>query len=345
LGRALPPGYTVRPAALDDVEATVAMLNAASRALSGENQHTVNNWRNTWQAPDFNLAERTRLVLAADGALAGYAALRGSAPYTHLKQWGRVHPDHLGRGLGTYLVGWTETLARQVAAQAPVGQAVKLQTGAKHLDAGTQSLLLAAGFERVRHYLHMAIEFDSPPPAPHWPVGFSVRAFVPGPDDEPTYRAMRSAFRDSWDYVEEPVDTGFTHWRHRWQHDPEFDPSRCFLAVTNVDERIAGTVFCHWSPTQQPEAGWIYSLGVLREFRRQGLAQALLRHCFVELYGRGQRRAALGVDAASPTGATDLYEKAGMHSVEAKMHTTWEKQLTASTPEVNGAPLPKDTEP
>jgi hypothetical protein len=39
---------------------------------------------------------------------------------------------------------------------------------------------------------------------------------------------------------------------------------------------------------------------------------ALLKHSFVELYRRGKTEVGLGVDADSLTGATRLYEKAGM---------------------------------
>jgi len=39
----------------------------------------------------------------------------------------------------------------------------------------------------------------------------------------------------------------------------------------------------------------------------------LLRNAFVEFYRRGKRKAGLGVDAQSLTGALRLYENAGMH--------------------------------
>jgi mycothiol synthase len=60
-------------------------------------------------------------------------------------------------------------------------------------------------------------------------------------------------------------------------------------------------------------AGWIGAIGVLRPWRQRGLGLALLRHAFGEFYRRGQPRAGLGVDAQNPTGATRLYERAGMH--------------------------------
>ncbi len=60
--------------------------------------------------------------------------------------------------------------------------------------------------------------------------------------------------------------------------------------------------------------GWVNVLGVRRPWRRQGLALALLHHSFNIFQQRGKKRAGLGVDAGSLTGATRLYEKAGMHS-------------------------------
>ena len=58
--------------------------------------------------------------------------------------------------------------------------------------------------------------------------------------------------------------------------------------------------------------GWVDVLGTRREHRRKGLGDALLRYAFRELYRRGARRIGLGVDSENPTGATRLYERAGM---------------------------------
>jgi mycothiol synthase len=51
---------------------------------------------------------------------------------------------------------------------------------------------------------------------------------------------------------------------------------------------------------------------VRRPWRRRGIALALLQHELGVLYARGIRAAMLSVDADSPTGATRLYERAGM---------------------------------
>jgi mycothiol synthase len=51
---------------------------------------------------------------------------------------------------------------------------------------------------------------------------------------------------------------------------------------------------------------------VIPAFRKRGLGSALLLHAFAGLYARGERRMGLGVDATNETGATRLYESAGM---------------------------------
>jgi mycothiol synthase len=324
---ALPAGYIVRPAALDDVEPTVAMLNAASRALSGEAEHSAADWQRDWQAPGFDLAGQTRLVLAPDGAVAGYAVLWAAAPFTLLEQWGCVHPDHRGRGLGTHLLNWAEAASRPHAARA--SQPARLQTWVRRGDEPTQALLQDHRYSLVRHYLRMAIEFAeaAPPPAPRWPEGVRGRTFVPGQDDEAVYGVIREAFRDSWDYVPRPFVEGLALWQHFYRHDDSFDPSLWFLAVagTGADERVVATTFVRWNLPEDPACAWIRTIGVLPEWRRRGIAEALLRHALSEIYRRGRRKAALGVDAASPTGATRLYEKAGMHAVAAKTEEVWEK--------------------
>jgi GNAT superfamily N-acetyltransferase len=67
------------------------------------------------------------------------------------------------------------------------------------------------------------------------------------------------------------------------------------------------------SPTRHGASSWIAAIGVRKPWRRRGVGHALLLHCFCELHARGKQKIALGVDAENPTGATRLYERAGMH--------------------------------
>ena len=60
------------------------------------------------------------------------------------------------------------------------------------------------------------------------------------------------------------------------------------------------------------DGGFVHGIGVRSPWRRRGLGRALLLASFREFRRRGAEQAALGVDAANPTGATSLYESVGM---------------------------------
>jgi ribosomal protein S18 acetylase RimI-like enzyme len=67
---------------------------------------------------------------------------------------------------------------------------------------------------------------------------------------------------------------------------------------------------------------------VRRSGRGRGIGLALLLTAFGEFRRRGIPRASLSVDAESETGATRLYERAGMHVAYA--WEFWEKELRAA---------------
>jgi mycothiol synthase len=109
----------------------------------------------------------------------------------------------------------------------------------------------------------------------------------------------------------------FDEW---WQRHSGDDQSLWFLVWAN--DKIAG--LAHGEAGRRG-GGLVNWLGVRKQWRSQGLGRALLLHLFRELRRRGAARAGLGVDAENPTGATRLYESAGMH-VEAE-HVTFMKEL------------------
>ena len=136
-------------------------------------------------------------------------------------------------------------------------------------------------------------------------------------------RAKSETFRDHWGHVEAPEQEGFALWQHRRLHDSNYDPSLWFLAIDG--DEIAGFSLCQQRTSEDPAMGWVNSLGVRRPWRRRGVAEALLYHSFGELRRRGQASIGLDVDASSLTGATRLYEKAGMSAI--REFTRFEKEL------------------
>ncbi len=97
---------------------------------------------------------------------------------------------------------------------------------------------------------------------------------------------------------------------------PRFDPALCLVA------RCGGDVVGAALSQDLADYGFVRQLAVTATMRGRGLGLALLHECFRRHAARGLPATVLGVDAANPTGALALYEKAGMRVVE--QFTRWE---------------------
>jgi mycothiol synthase len=319
----LPEGCVLRGATLDDLPAAVTMFNACSQKLIGTDEVTLEGYRHEWEVPILNLPEDVKVVIAPDGSIAGCQELWDLFdPHTRLNTWGRVHPDHQGRGIATALLRWAEERAQQAIPRAPAGTRVVMMNWINSLDTAAHEVMMRAGFKLVRHSYRMRIDLTEAPPAPVWPEGITLRMFDPNRDLEAVAWADREAFRDHWGFTERPFEQDLLMFRH-WLGEPRFDPLLWFMAMHGNE--VAGISLCDPWTDDDPEMGWVGSLGVRRPYRKQGLGLALLRHSFGELYGRGRRKVGLGVDASNLTGALRLYEKVGMRVY--RQNNTFEKEL------------------
>ena len=151
---------------------------------------------------------------------------------------------------------------------------------------------------------------DTPPSAPRWPDGVSLKPFDATRDLEAVYLADVDAFKDHHGYVEEAFETDFPRFKHHFTQTENYDPSLWFIAWDG--DEVAGISICRPYSPEDEKMGWVATLGVRRQWRKRGLGLALLQHSFGEFYKRGNSLVGLGVDADSLTGALRLYKKAGM---------------------------------
>jgi mycothiol synthase len=323
----LPVDYAVRAALMDDVEAVVDLVNACFGEQTGKARLVPNELRINWQAPGFNLETDTRIVTTLEGKIVGVATIRDNDPHVHLTAEADVHPDHRGRGIGTALCHWIDTRARQVIPEALQGARVVLAQERLCTDRTAHLLLQGQGYVPARHSYHMVIHMHEPPPAPAVPPGITLRPFIRGQEERAVVQTMVEAFEGHYGFVPRPFEEEYEYWMHYFDTDPGADPSLWFVAVDGSE--IVGTVLCHPEAAEDPEMAWIFALGVRKPWRRQGLGLALLRNALAELYRHGRPKACLGVDAENPTGATHLYEKAGM-SVQHEF-IQFEKELRPPT--------------
>lgn len=316
----VPEGFEVRAATIDDAQAVAEIFNEVTLAEIGMPWITAEEIRDHLTSPgrDPALAD---VVLLEDGTPIGYLQFEADAgPASPVLALPFVLPHLWGRGLHAFLLRLAEERVRARARLDPV--VLRVSRFADNEPA--ERLFSALGFRAVRTFWVMRIELDTPPPAARVPDGMSIRTFEPGRDDAPVHAALAEAFADHWGMT----FPSFEEWLHL-QVEGEgsaFDPSLWFVATEG--DVVVGAACCRASSPRSDDTATVMELAVRRPWRRRGIALAMLHSAFSELHRRGIARVELNVDAESPTGATRVYERAGMHV--ALSWENWEKELTIS---------------
>ena len=166
-----------------------------------------------------------------------------------------------------------------------------------------------SGYEVVRYFFEMNRPNLDNIEVPPMPDGLEIRPI--GSD--------RASLKQMWDA---DVEAFQDHWGgfdaseqsfHRWLDSPSLDLSLLVMAWDG-DEVAAGVVNAIYPAENESlgtRRGWLDSVFTRRQWRKRGLAQALIVRSLHLLRERGMTTAALGVDAENPSGALRLYERNG----------------------------------
>lgn len=320
-----PPTWQLVIPTKADIPAIVDMCNAVSQALNNGDSWTAEEIEHDWSNPQFDHTRNTRLILNDAQEIIGYASLWDvRPPYVSCFMFICVHPDYETQGVGSALLDWAEARAQESVHKAPPEARVQLIADTIHHHTAAHERFQRYGFRLSRHFWRMEIELAGPYPTPELPDGIIIRPQRDG-EARAIHDAMREAFRDHYGHVEVDLDESFRTWKEQRLTDPSYDPALYFVAMDG--DEIAGFSLCEATFGMETDLAWLSTLGVRRPWRKQGIAKALLYHTFNHFHAMGKKRVGLGVDAANPTGATQLYESVGMY---ARYHwDDYEKELRA----------------
>jgi mycothiol synthase len=283
---------SIRAARMDDLQAVTRVFSEHSRRLHGVADDTAEEILLYWESPDVEFGTDV-IVAESDGNIVGYGDVGESG--------GSIWLDVRGFDMESRRA-LLEALEKIAHAKKP---GIQLMGYTTENDTELRRVYEEAGYQVVRHSYRMEVDLadvcGSPPP----PDGVAIRGMRED-ELETVYEVHEQSFEDAWMHTREP----FEQWKHWFRGDPVYDASLWFVA--EVEGEAAGIAICRRRETE-PGLGWVSVLGVLRSHRQRGIGEALLRHAFAEFASRGFERVGLGVDAASPTGAVRLYERAGMH--------------------------------
>ena len=314
----LDPSLSLRPVQWTDVNAVAKLIYAVCEADGDVTVAvTPEDLENEWKSESFNMGRDAFLVETQDGRVVGYEDFYNMKDHYHLNADGYIHPEFKGLGIGASLLSTVETRAREEMKLAEPDLRVFIRSTIDNKDEDGHNLHKAEGYFPIRFHWRMETKLRQAPSTVIFPDGVELRPFVKDDHSVAVWQADNEAFRDHWG----SHDSTYEDWSHRRFGKSDFDPTLWMIAWDG--DQIAGFSINRF----RMGIGWIGTLGVRRPWRKKGLGLSLLQYSFGEFYKRGMTTIGLGVDASNPTGATRLYQRAGMYV--ASEFATYEKELRA----------------
>ncbi len=257
--------YTVRPTTAADTRSVVEFqMELAQLEPTGESD-SFDDYMEWFSSPFAQSYTRWQAHLVnpagGEGRMIARAAVGPSNQEGSTHGVVEVHPDYRGRGLGSKLYDLVEGQAR-----AQGTNTLMIESNQRHTL--LHEFLARRGFEFDRYIWTMLLPPDQLVPAPTWPPGITVRTFVPGQDEQLYWRTFNDTFADHYAHTDMPLE----HFVYISQR-PSFDPAGAFFAFEG--DKVAGMCIPLIRAGTEDE-GWIDDLGVMPDYRRQGLGRALL---------------------------------------------------------------------
>jgi ribosomal protein S18 acetylase RimI-like enzyme len=319
-------GIKLRPFAGEaDVHAMFLILNDEFKT-DGVPAHESEEEMRVWarRASDSFDARRDITVAEVGGRPVGFAE-RSWVDTTDGKREYRVNGAVLGEwrrhGIGSALLAENERRVGELSATHDVERPRVLGSWTNDRQTPRTELLRKNGYAEVRWFFEMVRPLSDPIPEVPLPDGIELRP-VTMDNVRQIWKADIEAFQDHWggfDSSEENLQ--------RWIESPSFDPAMWVIAWDG-DEVAAGVVN-GISPDENAalrvQRGWLHSVFTRRQWRKRGLANALIVRSLRLLADRGMDYGVLGVDAENPSGALGLYERNGFKVAERS--TAWRKPL------------------
>ena len=320
------PGLRLRPYAGEaDLPEMVRISNAEATADGLHHRTTVEEMTSYYANPSEAFQPARDVTIAElDGRMVGHAnreVIDTTDGFREYRNDGEVDPDFRRRGIGAALLAENFRRHRERAASDPTDRERIYGSWSWDRQVGDAKLLEAFGFKQARWFFDMVRPtLDDIPDVP-LPAGFELRP-VDRSMAKQVWDADVEAFEDHWGGFD-----GSEEHLQRWLENPNMDLSMWVIAFDG--DEVAGGIINVIDREQNAatgvERGWLQSVFTRRNWRRRGLATALIAESLRVHRSRGMTSAALGVDGDNPSGAFGLYE--GMGFAIDERATAWRRSF------------------
>jgi len=317
-------GISWLPAAVSDADELSELFNAIAEADDTPERLSAKSMEHELTSYFNPLEERTLVARDPNDAIVGYATAycrRSEAEEMRAYVNVYVAPSWRDRGLEDAMTDWAiEAGTRALRDVSTERRYVCAWLYNKQEEASVR--FADRGFTPVRHWWDMERILDTDIPIS------STGGFAIVPWEECFDKAARfvynAAFSDHWGST--PMDE--SSWLKQVIESPSFRRNYSFVAVGDGD--VVGYAACAEYPEDWESAGrreaWIEGLGVVRSWRKRGIATSLLAHAMQAMKANGIEATLIGVDSDSPSRAQHLYQRLGFTTKTTGV--TWQLELS-----------------
>jgi len=310
-----------------DFPKMLAVIDAAALADNDTSSTTVEDIKNDYQHLTNSNPEKDMIFAEVDGEVIAYARVAWFTEekpektiYTHFVH---IQPDWRNKGLEEEIIRWCEDRLAAIAAEKPQNNPCLFQTFSSNLKPDLNKILEDLGYQPVRYFFEMSRPLDKLPDA-QLPEGVEIRP-VAEEDIHKIWEASVEAFRDHWGFVE-PSEEDFEGYKKSKYFQPDL------WQVAWYGDEVVGSVLNYvdhdYNQKYKKKRGWTEEITTHRDWRRKGIAGALIVRSMEMHKANGMGEVALGVDTNNLTGALRLYKRLGYE--EEKTMMTYRKQMKDS---------------
>ncbi len=218
----------------------------------------------------------------------------------------KILPRWRHQGIEEAIIGWCENRLQQIAKDHPLDSQRFFQTDSNDHNEGFAEIIKSLGYEPKRFSIGMSRPLEDIPEA-DLPEGIKVRPVNPE-DIRRIWDASIEAFRDHWGFSI-PKEEDFISYKGSKYFQPDL------WQVAWKEDQVVGSVLNYidhdYNQKFNRKRGWTEEITTHRDWRRRGIARALIVRSMHMHKAKGMTEVALGVDTNNPTGALKLYESLG----------------------------------
>lgn len=295
-----------------DFPQMAAVLTASETADQRERNVSAEDIANAFHHLSNCDPYRDLIVAEVMGAIVGYTrgwsesdSIAGQI-YHHN---GFLLPEWRRKGIGRSMLFWMENHFRDLAASPSPEVPRCFQVNVTQFQDGTAHMLESAGYQPKRQFFEMVRSslddiLDFP-----LPDGLEIRPV--NPDQYPAiWKSSEETSEEEWGHKEPSAED-----YQEWLAGPHFQPHLWQVAWDLETNQIAGHVltFIHEDENKQfnRKRGYTEGIGVVRSWRRRGVARALISRSLQAQKAAGMKESALVADGDSTSNVIPLYESCG----------------------------------